>query len=120
MKPSWTQSAASSRSPVVRTATAQRRSRCRRNSSPKASGSPSTCRAMRSRSGASSSPAMSALDLDLAEDRAVATVVVLRELGEPHDDVLADRARLDREGDDAVGGGLLADLGRTGEGLVAA
>ena len=42
MKASWTQSAASSRSPVVRSATAHIRSRWRRKISSKAAGSPAT------------------------------------------------------------------------------
>ncbi len=47
---SWTASAASSRSPVVRRATAHSRSRWRRTTSPKASGSPATCAATSSAS----------------------------------------------------------------------
>ena len=91
MKPSWTQSAASSRSPVVRTATAHIRSRCRRNSSPKASVSPATWRAMRARSESRrprASRSCQSVTSTSPRHGAVAAVVVGGELGEPDDDVL--------------------------------
>src|SRR6478735_865431 len=123
MKPSWTQSAASSGSRTVRSATAHIRSLWRLNSWPKAWSSPSTCSRSRSRSlssasGAPGPPSTSAHRhfVDLGAE-ALGRLVGSR-LRDEDDDLrgrLEVTGRLDRHG--ALRAGLRADLLGAGAGV---
>src|SRR5665648_441651 len=92
MNASCTASAAISGSRVVRKATAHIRSRWRRKSSPKASGSPAQCAESSSRSGSSRRSSrrdmsVHSVECDLRE-RDAELAAVLDQRGEPDDDVL--------------------------------
>src|SRR6478735_6886695 len=123
MKPSWTQSAASSGSRTVRSATAHIRSLWRLNSWPKAWSSPSTCSRSRSLSlssanGAPGPPSTSAHRhfVDLGAE--VLGRLVRGCLGDEDDDLggrLQIAGRLDRHG--ALRAGLRADLLRARAGV---
>ena len=103
---SWRASAASSGLPVVRSATAQSRSRCRRNSSPNASGSPARWASTRAASlvlptdpptpPTSSVPA-SRPDRDVGDLPAVATAS-RGQPGQPDQQVAGRRGRVERDG----------------------
>ena len=100
--PSCRPSAASSGLPMVRSATAHSRSRCRPNSSPNASGSPSTCGAQQLGVGPVGSPhhvttTSAIVPAEPALDR--------RERGQPDDDVPPGDGLVERDGEGAVGGG---------------
>src|SRR6476469_9547668 len=92
--PSWSPSAASWGLPMVRSATAQRRSRCRVNSVAKASGSPATWAARRSTSERSSAGASVTLHHDLG-DLAAVLAAHGGQRGQPDHDVAALDGRVD-------------------------
>src|SRR4051794_33506086 len=106
---------------MVRMATAQRRSRCRRTRVVKASGSPATCAARSARSSLLSVTSRAPVpllspDVDLVDDHAVVAVALQRCPGEPDEHVPGGH-RL-AEGEDHVTGSVEAARGDEGGAFV--